>query len=144
MSKFHQGIAIVVLFSSFAATSLASAHDTQDDSQVAHAQTVGPLETCTEEYSQHDDCNDFANTCSIHEIESDAYGITSQCNVDAFDRPDLMALATYQQCENACKAGIVAIEAFCRVVPDPRVRAACWAARFSTPVCIGFCKWYFT
>jgi hypothetical protein len=53
------------------------------------------------------------------------------------------SLESKQQCLSACREGITAIEAFCRTVPDPRVRTACWAARFSLNACTGFCHWYF-
>lgn len=48
-----------------------------------------------------------------------------------------------QQCLDACQKGIEAIEAFCRAIPDPRIRAACWGARFSLNACIGVCYWYY-
>lgn len=53
------------------------------------------------------------------------------------------AVSEQERCLKACKAGIEAIENFCRSLPDPEVRAACWAARFNTLTCIGFCYWYF-
>lgn len=44
------------------------------------------------------------------------------------------------RCLTACDQGIAAIEQFCRSLPpDPRIRALCWAARWSKPACRGFC-----
>merc|ERR1711874_407736 len=43
-------------------------------------------------------------------------------------------------CLVACARGTAAIQAFCRVIPHPAVRAACWAVQFAGPViCRGFC-----
>jgi hypothetical protein len=44
-----------------------------------------------------------------------------------------------QQCLNVCNQGRTAIENFCRSLPDPRIRALCWAARWTVPACTGFC-----
>lgn len=78
-------------------------------------------------------------------IESvgDDYGNTYNGNVCPLESSNLTPLATYQDCVTTCKAGIVAIEAMCRFIPDPRARAICWGARFTTPACIGFCGWYY-
>lgn len=54
-----------------------------------------------------------------------------------------VSAASQQQCVDACRKGIEAIEAFCRTIPDARARGACWAARFSMNACIGFCYWYY-
>ena len=54
-----------------------------------------------------------------------------------------VSAASQQQCVDACRKGIEAIEAFCRTIPDVRARGACWAARFSMNACIGLCYWYY-
>lgn len=47
-------------------------------------------------------------------------------------------------CLDACSRGGVVIENFCRSIPHPAVKAACWAARYAgTTACMGFCYWYF-
>jgi hypothetical protein len=47
-------------------------------------------------------------------------------------------------CVAACASGPTATEAFCRVVPHPTVRAACWGVVFAgKAACAGFCYWYF-
>jgi hypothetical protein len=44
------------------------------------------------------------------------------------------------QCIAACKAGPDSIEAFCRSLPDPRLRAGCWAVVLAGEVaCTGWC-----
>lgn len=44
------------------------------------------------------------------------------------------------QCIAACKAGPDSIEAFCRSLPDPRLRAGCWAVVLAGEVaCMGWC-----
>jgi hypothetical protein len=53
------------------------------------------------------------------------------------------------QCMAACnfaQAGIanVALQNFCRIIPSPHVKAACWAVQFGSMVaCNGFCYAYF-
>lgn len=52
--------------------------------------------------------------------------------------------ASYAQCAAACRAGVSAMEAFCRCVPHPAVRALCWgvthyAGTASVAMCTGFC-----
>jgi hypothetical protein len=52
--------------------------------------------------------------------------------------------ATYAQCLAACRAGVTAMEAFCRMVPHPTVRALCWGVTLyagtpSVAMCTGFC-----
>jgi hypothetical protein len=59
------------------------------------------------------------------------------------DDPSVETLSTKQGCMDACKAGAVAIEAFCRVIPDPRIKLACFAARVSMPLCFVFCARYY-
>ena len=48
-----------------------------------------------------------------------------------------------QSCTDACKAGAVAIEAFCRTIPDAHIKFACLAARLSMPLCFAFCAKYY-
>ena len=53
-------------------------------------------------------------------------------------------LPSLSRCLRSCASGTAAIQAFCRSVWDPRVRAACWAVQFASyPACAGFCYWYF-
>lgn len=53
------------------------------------------------------------------------------------------------QCKAACKRGADAVERFCRLIPEPRIRAACWgaAAAVETPIglraCTVFCDAFF-
>ncbi|KAL9128073.1 MAG: hypothetical protein Q9217_003184, partial [Psora testacea] len=44
---------------------------------------------------------------------------------------------TKAQCKGACDRGADAVEAFCRLVPDLRVRAACWGAATAAQSPIG-------
>lgn len=47
-------------------------------------------------------------------------------------------------CLAACARGTTAIQAFCRTIPAPQVRAPCWAVQFAGPAaCNGFCYLYF-
>lgn len=71
-------------------------------------------------------------------------------NNSATDRKILLAKAglTVGQCTAACRTGVRAMQAFCRVVPHPAVRAACWAVTHyagttSVAMCTGFCYNYF-
>jgi hypothetical protein len=49
-------------------------------------------------------------------------------------------VSTLAQCIAACKNGEKAMEQFCRGIPDPRIRAGCWAVVLgSTTACIGWC-----
>ncbi|CAF3117209.1 unnamed protein product [Rotaria sp. Silwood2] len=48
------------------------------------------------------------------------------------------------QCTAACRAGVTAMEAFCRLVPHPATKALCWAVTLyagtpSVAACTGFC-----
>ncbi|KAL8867849.1 MAG: hypothetical protein Q9174_005390, partial [Haloplaca sp. 1 TL-2023] len=45
------------------------------------------------------------------------------------------------QCKAACDKGADAVERFCRLIPEPRVRAACWgaAAAVQTPIGLKAC-----
>jgi RHS repeat-associated protein len=46
------------------------------------------------------------------------------------------------QCLSACKASGEGLRQFCRGLPDPRLRAACWGLEFSSEVaCNGWCYW---
>ena len=55
-----------------------------------------------------------------------------------------LGVGNLQACLAACAEGTAAIQAFCRTIPLPRVRAACWAVQFaSVPACNGFCYLYF-
>ncbi|CAF2744155.1 unnamed protein product [Rotaria sp. Silwood2] len=52
------------------------------------------------------------------------------------------------QCMTACRAGVTAMEAFCRLIPHPAIRAGCWAISLyagtpSVAMCTGFCYNYF-
>lgn len=53
------------------------------------------------------------------------------------------------QCRRACDKGADAVERFCRLIPEPRIRAACWgaAAAVETPIglraCTAFCDAFF-
>ncbi|KAI1706522.1 hypothetical protein DdX_12982 [Ditylenchus destructor] len=52
---------------------------------------------------------------------------------------------SYAQCAAACKAGVRAMESFCRLIPQPAVRSACWSASTMLRTgkglqpCINFC-----
>jgi len=53
--------------------------------------------------------------------------------------------ANLAKCLAACRGGTSSIQAFCRTIPDIRIRAACWAVQFaSIPACSGFCYLYYT
>uniref|UniRef100_A0A7M5WJ28 Cnidarian restricted protein n=1 Tax=Clytia hemisphaerica TaxID=252671 RepID=A0A7M5WJ28_9CNID len=61
-----------------------------------------------------------------------------------FQRQDFGNIKSLSACLAACAEGTVAIQAFCRSVPVPAIRAACWAVQFAGPVvCDGFCYMYF-
>ncbi len=53
------------------------------------------------------------------------------------------------QCRAACQRGADAVERFCRLIPEPRIRALCWgaAAAVETPIglraCTSFCDAFF-
>lgn len=50
----------------------------------------------------------------------------------------------YQRCTQACRAGTAGWQAFCRTLPDPRLRFACWGMQFASFVaCSNWCYWYF-
>lgn len=42
--------------------------------------------------------------------------------------------AELARCQAACASGSAAILAFCRSLPDPRIRGACWALEFASEV----------
>jgi hypothetical protein len=47
-------------------------------------------------------------------------------------------------CINACRAGTASRETFCRAIPQPHIRAACWAVVMASLVaCEGFCYNYY-
>ncbi len=121
MKSFRLRIAAIVAFSSFAASSgsFASTQDTHEP--------VAPLDPREQGF-------DSAEMC----LDENARNVS-----DPFEGPNMMPLASYQDCVNTCKAGIVAIEAMCRFIPDPRAKVICFGARFTVPACIGFCGWYF-
>lgn len=124
MKNVHLRVAAVVLFSSCVITS-GSFASTNDAQGLAPEQNIAPEGSREQTFESPEMC-----------LNESAQG-------DAFESPDMIPLASYQDCVNTCKAGIVAIEAMCRFIPDPRAKALCWAARFTTPACIGFCGWYF-
>lgn len=50
-----------------------------------------------------------------------------------------------QMCNTACDAGAEAMEAFCRMIPNPIVRLGCWGvARGTNVACKNWCYWQFT
>lgn len=55
-------------------------------------------------------------------------------------------IANYFQAYNISQLSLHlswSMQAFCRTIPYPQVRAACWAVQFaSIPACSGFCYWY--
>lgn len=65
--------------------------------------------------------------------------------VEALETRDL----TRGQCKNACDRGADAMEAFCRRIPDARIRLFCWgaAAAIESPLgqraCVSFCDNFF-
>ena len=55
-----------------------------------------------------------------------------------------LGVGDLRSCLLACSEGTAAIQAFCRTIPLPRVRAACWAVQFAgVAACDGFCYLYF-
>lgn len=56
---------------------------------------------------------------------------------------------TQEQCKEACDTGVDAVEEFCRLIRDPRARAACLAAAaaLQSPLgqlaCEAFCEAFF-
>lgn len=59
------------------------------------------------------------------------------------DSSQPMPMSTKASCVASCNQGRTAMEQFCRSIPDPRIRPACWiAAMGSTVVCINFCHNY--
>lgn len=52
---------------------------------------------------------------------------------------NLALSGTLNSCLRACSRGQSAIEAFCRTIPLPQIRIACWANRYSAVACSGFC-----
>lgn len=83
--------------------------------------------------------------CSVgYYIEADTGYINIDMSYPAqhMGAPNPAGLAA---CLNACAQGTSAIQSFCRALPLPQVRAACWAVQFAGPAaCSGFCYWYFT
>jgi hypothetical protein len=52
--------------------------------------------------------------------------------------------ASLKECMTACSGGPDAIAEFCRSIPDPRLRAGCWALQFAgKTACVGWCLWWF-
>lgn len=50
-----------------------------------------------------------------------------------------------QVCTAACDAGQEAMQAFCRALPNPLLKAGCWAASYGTTIaCKNWCAWNFT
>ena len=48
------------------------------------------------------------------------------------------------QCLVACGAGGETFRSFCRSLPDPKLRAGCWALEFAgEAACKGWCYWHF-
>ena len=46
------------------------------------------------------------------------------------------------ECLNSCTIGGEGMRNFCRGIPDPRLRAACWGLEFASEVaCKGWCYW---
>ena len=56
---------------------------------------------------------------------------------------------TRGQCKNACDRGADAMQKFCRLIPEARVRAFCWAAATAVEsplgqlACTSFCDAWF-
>jgi hypothetical protein len=53
--------------------------------------------------------------------------------------------ALLAQCVTACKTGGATFRAFCNSLPDPKLRAGCWALQFASfAACSGWCYWHFS
>ncbi len=73
-----------------------------------------------------------------------AYNYVENNPVNKRDPLGLMSCGgcNLNDCLNACTAGGVALRNFCRSLPDPRLRAGCWALEFvGENVCKGWCYW---
>jgi hypothetical protein len=146
MTKFLLRVAAVVVATSFvmASGALASTYDESTVFPRAYEETVEPLEINLGENQQcREDDGSAIASFSQRTSDPDKCGNEYNATIDAYDSSNLTPLATYQDCITTCKAGVVAIEAMCRFIPDPRAKAACFLARFTVPACIGFCGWYF-
>lgn len=131
--KRNTHILIVALAATFAACSL-------DDPQ-----------TVDDEFDSSDPGSQVITT---DDFDFDSY-IVAADDFDAYMRAALECTTeddceyqpeqTLAQCLAACQAGPRSIEAFCRVIPHPVIRGACWAVVYAGPVaCSGFCYWYYT
>ena len=73
--------------------------------------------------------------------------LNEQCTAlleSPIELPADQTLSTLGRCLNACAQGEKAINAFCRTVPHPYVKAACWTVSLADyPVCAGFCYNYY-
>lgn len=74
---------------------------------------------------------------------------TVDAEVDGLAAPIEARDLNAAQCRVACQRGADAVERFCRLIPEPRIRAACWgaAAAVETPIglraCTAFCDAWF-
>lgn len=71
-------------------------------------------------------------------------GLTKPEGHDERELPEAHAevelAASLDECNRACRNGQQAMEQFCYGLPDPRMRASCWAvAKLSLAACLGWC-----
>lgn len=61
-----------------------------------------------------------------------------------FDSEVVVKSAGQETCLRACRGGAASRQAFCRTIPHPAIRAACWGVVFASYAgCAGFCYWYY-
>ena len=80
------------------------------------------------------------------ELAVDACVAAGLCLVDDTQRvPKKPPKPTQRQlCIAGCEGGTDAIQAFCRLLPNPALKAGCWAASYAgKQVCKGWCLWNF-
>ena len=99
-----------------------------DESHTAAELKIGTMDAAESEAVTLDDEYALAATDCLAEDDCEVY-------------PE----QTRSQCLNACALGAAAIEAFCRIIVSPAIKAACWGVVNKGPqACANFCNWYFT
>lgn len=110
---------------------------------------AGMPNAASDELSRVDD-TDFEQTASAMDEpsmlgEDDASTVNQENVCEAEDDESTESgMPSQQQCIDACKGGTAAIQAFCRILPEPRLRFGCWSVQFAgLAACLGWCYWNF-
>jgi RHS repeat-associated protein len=88
-----------------------------------------------------------AQVCNSQELVTDSLSGRKDASAESLS-PVVLAVNVgrdLNRCLDACAAGGVAWQSYCRTLPDPRLRAGCWALQFAgQAACRGWCFWNFS